>query len=147
MKELHGTAISVVSAPLGECHSLLAAVDRYPAWYPDVVKQVEVLNRGDRGHPSRARAILHVSVGPVVRDFHLVFAVDVEPATVKLNRIAHDARDRERFDVTWLLDAGGDTRIRLELGASLSVPRLVPLGGVGDSLAHGFVRAAARALR
>jgi hypothetical protein len=147
MKELRGTATSVVSAPLAECHSLLAAVDRYPVWHPDVVKQVEVLDRDDRGHARSARAILHVSVGPLVRDFHLVFVVQVEPATVKLNRIPHHASDRERFDVTWRLDGAADTQIGLELGANLSVPRLVPLGGVGDSLAHGFVSAAVRALR
>jgi len=146
MKELHGTATNVVSAPVAECQALLAAVERYPVWYPDVVKQVEVLDRDDRGYASRARSNLHVSIGPLVHDFHLVFAVDVAPMTVKLNRIPHDAGDRERFDVTWRLDGAGDTRIQVQLGASLSVPRLLPLGGVGDSLARGFVSAAVRAL-
>jgi len=147
MKELHGTATSIISAPLAECHALLAAVERYPVWYPDVVTEVEVLDSDGRGQATRARATLHVSVGPLVRDFHLVFAVIVEPAKVKLDRIPHHAGDSERFDVTWRLAGGGDTRIQLELGASLSVPRLLPLGGVGDTLAHGFVTAAVRALR
>ena len=50
--------------------------------------------------------------------------------------------------MAWTLAAapGGGTEISLALDATLSVPRLVPLGGIGDSLADGFVSAAAREL-
>jgi hypothetical protein len=69
---------------------------------------------------------------------------------VVLTRIPHDAGDREQFRVAWTLTAapGGAerTEIGLALNATLSVPRLVPLTGVGDSLAAGFVSAAAREL-
>src|ERR1022692_2749591 len=76
MKELRGTATALVPAPLTQCLALVEAVDRYPAWYPDVVRTVEVLERD----------------------------------------------------------------------ANLDVPRFLPLGGVGDSVAQGFISAASAKL-
>jgi hypothetical protein len=38
MKELDGTAMAAVPAPVEECLAVLEAVDRYPAWYPEVVR-------------------------------------------------------------------------------------------------------------
>jgi hypothetical protein len=148
MKELHGTATAVVTAPLPECVALLEAVDRYPSWHPEVVKEVTVLDRDDTGRVTRANATLHVAVGPLTRDFHLEFDVSVQPpGAVTLRRVPHQASDKEEFDVAWRVEDVGDTRISLRLDANLSVPRLMPLGGVGDSLAQGFVGAAVRALR
>jgi Polyketide cyclase / dehydrase and lipid transport len=69
MKKLHGTATEVVAAPLDQCLALLEAVDRYPTWYPEVVRDVEVLDRDPSGQPTRARTKLHVSRGPLVKDF------------------------------------------------------------------------------
>jgi hypothetical protein len=147
MKELHGTASASVAVPIEECFALVEAVDRYPAWYPDVVREAEVLGRDDGGHPTRTRATLRASVGPMVREFHLSLAVTVEPfITVRLTRVPHDSSDPERFEVIWRLQQGGETRIHLTLDANLSVPRLVPVGGIGDSMAAGFVAAAATAL-
>ncbi len=55
--------------------------------------------------------------------------------------------DREQFSVTWhVREAEGGAEIDLALDANLSVPRLVPLGGIGNGVARGFVDAAARAL-
>lgn len=128
------------------------AVERYPSWHPGVVRKVEVLERDGNGKPTMARGVLHVAVGPLVKDFDLRLAVTLEdPRTVKLRRIPNDAADLERFNVTWRLEpeqgaARERTRIRLEIQASLSVPRLVPLTGVGDRLAEGFVSAATKAL-
>jgi hypothetical protein len=48
--------------------------------------------------------------------------------------------------VTWHVDAPAHAQIRLDLHANLSVPRFLPLGGIGDAVADGFVNAAARAL-
>jgi hypothetical protein len=147
MKELHGRASGVVSASVEDCLALFEAVDRYPIWYPDVVPEADVLERDDQGRPTVARANLHVSAGPLVRDFGLRLAVSrLPPATVRLKRIPHDRSDPEEFQVTWHVDEGQETRIRLELDANLSVPRLVPLGGIGESMAQGFVSAAIRAL-
>jgi ribosome-associated toxin RatA of RatAB toxin-antitoxin module len=147
VKELHATASSAVDRPAEECFTLLADVERYPAWCPDLVPEVEVLDRDDDGQPRHVRATLHVSSGPLVRDFRLRLAVVREPpVAVRLTRIPHDRGDREEFDVSWRVEALARTRIQLKLDATLSVPRLLPIGGVGDSIATGMVAAAARAL-
>jgi ribosome-associated toxin RatA of RatAB toxin-antitoxin module len=147
MKQLQGNSSASVSAPIERCFALLYAVETYPAWYPEVVRDAEVLERKEDGGPSKARAQLHVSAGPLVQDFKLLLAVTAEPLrAVTLTRIAHDASDSEEFEVSWRLEQAGQTRIQLDLHANLSVPRFLPLGGIGDSLARGFVEAAARAL-
>jgi ribosome-associated toxin RatA of RatAB toxin-antitoxin module len=147
MKQLHGTATATVPAPIEDCFELLDAIDGYPAWYPEVVKHATVIERDADGRPIRARADLHVSVGPLARDFHLELQVSMSPPTVvRFARIPHHAGDNERFEVLWKLEASSETVIMLELNANLSVPRLLPLTGVGDSLAQGFVTAAVRQL-
>lgn len=147
MKELQGAAAVEVAASPAECVALLQAVDRYPTWYSEVVKRVEVIERDGNGRPSKANAMLHVVHGPLTRDFNLQLEVVNEPpATVKLVRLSHGAADHERFDVTWRVTESTRTRINLHLNANLSVPRFVPVGGIGDGLAQGFVGAAARAL-
>jgi ribosome-associated toxin RatA of RatAB toxin-antitoxin module len=148
MKSLHGEASAGVGAPIEECLALLAAVERYPSWYPDVVRQVDVLERRPDGLAARAEVTLHVAHGPLVKDLHLLLAVRVDaPDTVVLTRIPHGPPDDERFEVTWRLQAGTETSIHLALDAELAVPRFVPLGGVGDTVASGFVAAAVAALR
>jgi hypothetical protein len=148
MKRLHGQATAVVAAPLADCLALVEAVDRYPNWHPEVVQEVDVLKRGEAGRAEEVRATLHVARGPLVKDVELMLAVAVENGpVVRLTRIPHHRSDEESFEVSWHLDAGRHTRIRLELDATLNVPRLLPLGGVGDSLADGFVAAAISELR
>jgi ribosome-associated toxin RatA of RatAB toxin-antitoxin module len=143
MKELRGTAHALVPAPLAQCLALVEAVDGYPTWYPEVVREVEVLERDPRGVPTRAQTKLHLSVGPVTKDFDLLMAVTVEPpATVKLAKVGGAAK----FDVIWHLSEGEQTRIELQLDASLDVPRFLPLGDVGNSVAQGFVSAASAEL-
>ncbi len=121
----------------------MTAVDEYPHWYPQVVRSVDVLERDADGLPSRAQTKLHVSVGPVTKDFDLLMAVTVAPpATVKLGKVGGTAK----FDVIWRLHDGNSTRLELELDASLDVPRFLPLGGIGDTVAQGFVSAASAEL-
>jgi len=147
VKELTGTAFATTTASPEQCFSLLLAVDRYPSWHGDVVRQAEIVERDAQGRPSKARAKLHVERGPLTKDFDLLMAVNADPfEMVKLSRIPHEPSDQERFDVVWRMRAGQSTHIRLDLAANLSVPRLVPLGGVGEALAQGMVNAAARAL-
>lgn len=147
MKELTGNASATTAASLEACMSLLEAIDDYPTWHPEVIKEAEVLDRDAAGRPTRARTKLHVERGPMTRDFNLVMSVDVDPSgRIRLSRIPHEPTDKERFDVTWRVEPGNSSRIRLELAANLDVPRFVPLGGVGDSIAEGMVSAAARAL-
>ena len=148
MKELDGTASVNVPAPIERCFELLLDLDHYPDWYPDVVREAAVVERDADGWPVSERALLHVAVGPLVRDFRLTLAVESErPRTVRLTRVRHGPADREQFQVTWNLRERGGTQIDLALRASLSVPRLVPVTGIGNKLAQGFVNAAAGALR
>jgi Polyketide cyclase / dehydrase and lipid transport len=147
MKDLSGSATATTQATPAQALSLLEAVDHYPDWYPDVVKQVDVLERDAAGHPSQVRTKLHLHYGPLTHDFDLLMDVEIDPpSTVRMSRVPHHHADDERFDVTWHLQGTEAARLRLELVASLSVPRFLPLGGVGDALAAGFVNAAANAL-
>lgn len=148
MKALEGTATTRVSASVAKCLELLSAVEQYPSWYPEVVRRVDVTERRADGSAAKAQTTLHVSQGPFNRDIDLLLSVQYEPAgTVALTRIPHGGGDREEFSVTWLVaEADRGTRIDLGLAANLSVPRLVPLGGIGNGVARGFVDAAARAL-
>ena len=147
MKELTGSAFATTAASREECVAFLAAVDRYPTWHPEVVKEAEVVERDADGRPTRARTKLHVAHGPVTRDFNLLMSVIVDPSgVVRLSRIPHESGDKERFDVTWHVKQGDASHVRLDLAANLDVPRFVPLGGVGDSMAQGMISAATRAL-
>jgi hypothetical protein len=147
MKALHGAAGQEVPASVDACMALLAAVEDYPSWYPDVVRRIEVLDTSGEGLATRVQATLHVAHGPVVRDFDLTMAVDVAPPTaVRLSRIADGPSDREEFAVAWRIEDRGSTWLGVELDANLAVPRLLPLGAVGEALARGFLLAAARAL-
>jgi ribosome-associated toxin RatA of RatAB toxin-antitoxin module len=148
VKELHGTASAQVRAQPRQCLELLATVERYPSWYPEVVRRVEVLERRPDGTASRAHTTLHVAHGPLAKDFELLMSVDIDAASsVRLTRIPHDDRDSETFAVVWRIGQAGDgTRIELALDAHLSVPRLIPTGPIGGAMATGFVQAAARAL-
>jgi ribosome-associated toxin RatA of RatAB toxin-antitoxin module len=147
MKELHGSAYSAVGAAPAKCVALLEAVDRYPEWHPDVVQEVEVLARNDAGHPTRVRAKLHVARGPLVKDFNLVMSVASDGTRqVRLTKVQDAHSGPEVFEVTWLVEDTGPTLIRLDLSASLDVPRFLPVGGVGDGLAEGFVAAAVKEL-
>lgn len=148
MKELSGSAAQTVDAPIESCYELVAAVDEYPSWYPDTVQSVEVLECAADGAPVRAEATLHVARGPLVKDFHLLLAVELDPpSAVTLTRERHGPSDQEEFRVAWqLTPRGAGTEIALTLDANLSVPRFLPLGGIGDAMAGGFVTAAAGAL-
>ena len=146
MKDLHGESSRPVAADPERCLELLADVEGYPRWYPDVVRRIEVVQRdGDRA--SRVRATLHAAIGPINRDLSLLLAVTRSADTVKLTRVANAGSDRERFEVTWRAAAASQsTRLALSLDASLDLPRLLPTGGLADSMAAGFVNAAAREL-
>jgi hypothetical protein len=149
VKHLHGEATATVGATTEECLSLLAAVDHYPVWSPDIVLEAEVLAAGQDGLPTQAQVTLHVSRGTLQKDFKLLMEVCVAPPSkVTLARIPHDAFDEETFEVTWGVEELGESRrIRLTVDACLAVPRLLPLGTIGDDLAAGFVSAVARVLR
>jgi Polyketide cyclase / dehydrase and lipid transport len=147
MKQLSGSSAADVSASTEECMKVLAAVERYPDWYPEVVRRVEVLERDAYGQATKAKTSLHVAYGPVTRDFELTLDVQVrQPDIVRLVRIPHEPSDDERFEVNWRVRDAATRRIELELGAALPVPRFLPVGGIGDAIAQGFVGAAVSAV-
>jgi ribosome-associated toxin RatA of RatAB toxin-antitoxin module len=146
MRDFHGEAAAVVAAPLQDCFALAAAVDGYPDWCPDVVRDVEVLNRDAGGQPSSVRMTMRVARGALVKEFNLSLAVVLEPPkAVKLSRFTDHPTEQE-LTATWVLRPAGGTRIALELDAKLRVPSYIPAGGAGDAIAERFVRAACRAL-
>ena len=51
MKDLRGQATGTVSADAEHCFAVLLAVDGYPTAYPEVIRQVEVLERARDGSP------------------------------------------------------------------------------------------------
>ena len=147
MKELHGAAETTVGATPEQCFELVAAVDRYPSWIPEAIREVEVLRDDSEGRPTRVRTAVHVSAGPAARDFELTMDVEFsEHDAVCLTRVPHEPDDPERFEVVWRIGARPQTRLAIELSATLEVPRFVPVGGVGDRLAQEFIEAAKREL-
>lgn len=147
MKELGGSAKTTVAATPEACFALVAAVDRYPSWLGEEVREVDLLAADSDGRPTRVRALLHVSVGPLVRDFDLAMDVNLRALEeVTLSRVQREGSGASRFDVVWHVGAGPPTSLAIELAATLDVPRLVPLGGVGDQMAQRFVEAANREL-
>lgn len=145
-REFYGQAAEVVAAPQEDCFALVAAIDRYPDWCPDIVRKVDVLDRAAGGQPSRVRMRMHVVWGPVSREFDLFLAVVIEPpGSVQVTRVTDHPTNQE-FNATWQLRPCGSTRVGLRLRAKLRVPQYVPAGGIGDTIAQGFVTAACRAL-
>jgi ribosome-associated toxin RatA of RatAB toxin-antitoxin module len=148
VKDLHGSASQPVNASQELCLELLADVESYPRWYPEVVRGIEVVKRDAATVAQQVRAILHAAVGPINRDLELQLAVTRGSDTVALTRVPHERSDRERFEVNWRVVAAGAQQARIELSllASLDLPRLLPVGGLADTLATGFVGAAVREL-
>ena len=147
MKDLRGEAAQTVPAEAQRCLDLLADLESYPRWYPDVVRRIEVMAR-EGSQVTQARATLHAAIGPINRDLDLLLSVVRQSDTVLLARVPHAGSDRERFEVRWRAapHASDRTRLELALAASLDLPRLLPTGGLADTLAAGFVSAAAREL-
>ena len=141
-REFHGEAAEVVTASVEDCFALLAEVDRYPEWCPDLVREAEVLDRGADGQPTSVRMTIHIARGALVREFNLFLAIVVEPpGTVKLTRVTDHPTNQE-FNATWMLRPAGSTRVALELDAKLRVPWYIRAGGIGDAIAEAFVSAA-----
>jgi hypothetical protein len=68
MKELRGRASAELKIAPEDCYGLLAAFERYPAWF-DVVQEVEILEAEHNGTPGMARAALYIPQSPFVTPF------------------------------------------------------------------------------
>jgi ribosome-associated toxin RatA of RatAB toxin-antitoxin module len=152
MKDLGATASGQTTASIEDCFAQLSDLESYPRWYPTGVRGSEVLERDADGKPTTVKTTLHISVGPMNRDFKVHLAVTArEPDFIDLKRLPKSSGDREEMQVTWRLSPAGDgaggTHIRVDLKARLSVPPLLPVGGVADGLAKGFLNAALDSLK
>jgi len=155
MKELHAQASAVLGASVEQCFALLAAVDRYPGWCPEVVRSVDVLVREGGDQPTTARATVRAGVGPLAGDLELLVAIAADrPRAVTITRLPNEASDPEAFELTWRVKGGESggvkggerTRIELRIDAVLSLPRLVPLAGVADVVARRLLSQVSSAL-
>src|SRR5271155_231533 len=99
MKHLQGAAQAAVGVPIEDCLALLAALNAYPGWYPDVVREVKVVEHDDDGLPLRAETKLHLSYGPVSRDLDLLLAVRVRrPSLVELKQVPRGPSSGASFE-------------------------------------------------
>jgi ribosome-associated toxin RatA of RatAB toxin-antitoxin module len=145
-REFHGEAADVVAAPPEVCLALVAAVDRYPDWCPDVIRDVDVLDCDADGQPSSVRMMMDIARGGLVREFNLFLLIIVEPpGSVKLTRVTDHPTNQE-FNATWTLRPAASTRLALELDAKLRVPWYIHAGRIGDAIAEAFVNAASTRL-
>ena len=149
MKELTASATGTSDKPIDHCYAQLLDVERYPQWYPDGVKRVEVLERGADGMPTKVDAVLAAVAGPLRKEFNVRLAVEPErPTLIALARVADDRGDHEMLTITWLLRDLGEqgTEVNIELGARLDVPLFLPIDPVAREVANGFLQAALQSL-
>ena len=149
MKHLSATATGVAPTPIERCYEHLLDVERYPQWYPDGAKQVEVLERDADGVAEKVNAVLAAVAGPLRKEFPVRLSVERErPTRIALVRVADDRGDHEALTIAWALRALGDsqTEITVELGAVLDVPPFLPIDPVAREVANGFLQAALRSL-
>ena len=147
MKRLAASVSSRVDASTAQCFRVLSHVEAYPQWYPEGVREVQVLERDGEGRARTLRARLHAALGRLAHDFHLLLAVQCDPPdSVRLRRIPHDPSDPERFEARWGIHGGSPTTLALELEAELEVPRLLPVGQLGEVISGRLLAAAVREL-
>jgi len=149
MKELSASASGTAQASIEACYERLLDVSSYPQWYPDGVKQVEVLERDADGTPTMIDAVLNAVAGPIRKQFDVRLAVEpTRPSRVALARVSDDRGDHEMLTITWLLreSGAGQTEITVEMGARLDVPMFLPIDPVAREVANGFLQAALAAV-
>jgi hypothetical protein len=148
MKYLDGRAGAVVEAPITTCFSLLEAVERYPSWCGEFIREVTSVERGDDGRPVGAHVVVYVSQSPFGRRFEFDATIGTEPPrAVRLSRLPGSPSDRDRFSLSWSLSGGERTHIGLEFSAAVSfLPSVLPMPGVGDLIAGALLEAATREL-
>ncbi|MGH2874582.1 MAG: SRPBCC family protein [Solirubrobacteraceae bacterium] len=149
MKQLTATASGVAATPIDRCYERLLDVERYPQWYPDGAKRVEVLERDGEGVPVAVDAVLAAAAGPLRKAFPVRLVVQRErPVRVALARMADDRGDHEVLTIAWSLRSLGaaETAITVELAAALNVPPFLPVDPIAREVANGFLQAALRSV-
>ena len=149
MRDLAATAQGETATPIERCFEKLAEIEAYPNWYPSGVKRAEPLERAPGGELTKVKATLALAQGPIQRDFTLHLAVTLErPRLIELRRLPKTPDDQELVVITWRLTARGAelTALEIALQAKLEIPRFLPIGGIADGLAGGFMDAALASL-
>lgn len=149
MKELTASATGVAQTPIERCYEHLLDVERYPQWYPDGARSVQVLERDAEGVAAKVDAVLAAVAGPLRKDFPMRLAVErVRPTRIALARIADDRGDHEELTIAWVLRSSGEaaTEITVELGAHLDLPLFLPIDPIAREVANGFLQAALHSL-
>jgi hypothetical protein len=148
MKVLDGRAGALVEAPIATCYSLLEAVERYPSWCGEFIREVASIERGGDGRPVRAHVVVYVAQSPFGKRFEFDARIRTDPPrAVDLSRLPTSPSDRDRFSLSWSLSEGERTHIGLEFSAAVSfLPSVVPMPGVGDLIAGTLLDAATREL-
>jgi hypothetical protein len=127
---------------------MLVAVDEYPSWIGEYVREVQVLERDSRGRPRRARAAVHVAQSPFGKNFDLEVEISTQvPRSVRISRVASADDDVDRLELLWHLQPGRTATVTLEFAAEISLlPTWLPVGGAGDAIAAAALEAATTAL-
>jgi ribosome-associated toxin RatA of RatAB toxin-antitoxin module len=148
VKAFDGRASTTVPADQERCFALLAAVEEYPSWNPDLVRRAAVLERDAAGRPVLVRMSIHVAESPIAKDFDVPLSVRAEPLrSVALTRAAAGSSDRTELDLRWELAPADGTRIELTFHAATPlVPSFLPLPNVGDQIAQRLIKGAERVL-
>ena len=81
MKDLHGSAARRSRRTPASCFAVLADVERYQAWYPEVIRQVTVLERRPDGGVALAEATLSAPGVPLIGDLELRLESSSSPRT------------------------------------------------------------------
>lgn len=139
---------TTVRASPADCLAVVGDVEGYPSWYPALIRRVQLIPPAHPGGPPVVQATLHGRLGPVERDFTLLLEVSrsQDGRMVRLSRLAHEDSDPERVELVWRIGDSDPAELSIEVSACLDVPRWLPLQGVGDTVAEGFLAAARQAL-
>jgi hypothetical protein len=115
---------------------LLADRERYPAWTPDLVTGIVVLDRDCQGRAALASLRLYIRQSPTIKSLDLRVSVAASPTgTIRLDR-SEACEDDERMELVWTLSDQAGTRLALALyieGALLS--NVYTVYGLGDHIA------------
>ena len=150
MREISATSQGETPTPIERCFERLVDIAGYPSWYPTGVKRAEQLEQGPDGRPTKVAATLALTSGPIQRDFSLEFGVTTErPTLIELRRLPHGSGGgADLVVISWRLRelAADRTELTVAFDAELDVPRFLPLGGLADGIAGGFLAAAIASL-
>lgn len=145
MREISATATGVAQQAIDVAFSRLRDVERYPEWYPDGAKSVDVLARDAEGLASEVDAVLAAVAGPLRKSFDVRLEVQTQaPTSVALVRIADNRGDHEALTISWSLRelAPDQTEVTVAMVAHLDVPPFLPVGPIAQEAAGGFLAAA-----